>query len=131
MGILNAKRIWQHNQKFWAEHPCPLAQEIIFASTGTKKASDPPWKYVQALAGSDIQTNPPGTNQAIAESDLTFDRQADQLPPTEVVADIDQQVDFQHMEETLMSEGIAKFANPQLALLELIAEKRRSLAQAR
>jgi hypothetical protein len=27
----------------------PLKQEIIFASTGVKKAGDPPWKYVEAF----------------------------------------------------------------------------------
>ncbi|MBX3440341.1 MAG: transaldolase, partial [Planctomycetaceae bacterium] len=60
VGIVNAKRIWQRNQEFWANNQTPLSQEIIFASTGTKKPEDPPDKYVTALAGSDIQTNPPG-----------------------------------------------------------------------
>ena len=44
-----------------------LQQEMIFASTGTKKPEDPPWKYVEAFAGSDIETNPPATNEAVAE----------------------------------------------------------------
>ena len=39
VGIVNAKRIWRENRKFWAEHPTPLDQEMIFASTGTKKCS--------------------------------------------------------------------------------------------
>ena len=33
------------------------------------------------------------------------------------------------MEDTLMSEGIKKFADPQKALLALIAEKRKALAK--
>ena len=33
-------------------------------------------------------------------------------------------MDFAKLEETLMSEGISKFANPQKDLLSLIAEKR-------
>jgi transaldolase len=37
VGIVGVKRIWQANRTFWAERPTPLAQEIIFASTGTKK----------------------------------------------------------------------------------------------
>ena len=61
VGTVNAQRIWADNQTFWAEKGCPLQQEIIFASTGTKRAEDKPWKYVAALAGSDIQTNPPKT----------------------------------------------------------------------
>ncbi len=125
VGILNAQRIWKRNLDFWqrGQH-CPLLQEIIFASTGVKKPSDPPWKYVAALAGSDIQTNPPATNDAVAASELTFSRRVDQLPPATVIGEIDKIVDFDHMEQTLMEEGIAKFANPQRALLDLIARKR-------
>jgi len=128
VGILNSKRIWAENQKFWADKNCPLEQEIIFASTGTKKPTDPPWKYVQALAGSDIQTNPPATNQAVAESTVSFTRSVDVLPSKEVMAEIDQKVDPKHLEETLMREGIAKFAKPQQELLELIGNMRAALA---
>ena len=66
VGIVNAKRIWQLNQQFWADKKLPLKQEMIFASTGTKKPEDPPWKYVEAFAGCDIETNPPATNDAVA-----------------------------------------------------------------
>jgi transaldolase len=124
VGILNAKRIWAENQRYWAERSTPLRQEIIFASTGTKKPSDPPWKYVAAFAGSDIQTNPPATNEAVAKSGLTYTRQVDRLPPAEVVAEIDRLVDMDRLESTLMAEGIEKFANPQKALLALVAKKR-------
>ncbi|MFZ1932601.1 MAG: transaldolase family protein [Thermoguttaceae bacterium] len=129
VGILNAKRIWAENQQFWAEHATPLRQEIVFASTGTKKPSDPPWKYVEAFAGSDIQTNPPATNEAVAKSGRTFTRQVDQLPPPAVVAEIDRLVDVQKLEDTLMAEGIAKFANPQKALLATVAKKRASVGE--
>ncbi len=128
VGILNAQRIWGQNQAFWATQSCPLQQEIIFASTGTKKANDPPWKYVAALSGSDIQTNPPATNVAVAKSGVTFNRNLDHLPAESVVSEIDRTVDFKHMEQTLMEEGIAKFADPQRALLALIAQKRQSIA---
>ena len=124
VGIANAKRIWAENEKFWSDKNCPLRQEMIFASTGTKSPDDPKWKYVQALAGSDIQTNPPATNSAVAESDVNFDRQVDQLPSDEVLAEMDKTVDFAKMEDDLMEQGIAKFATPQHELLALIAEKR-------
>lgn len=128
VGIVNAQRLWQDNQKFWSDKNLPLTQEIIFASTGTKNPADPPQKYVAALAGSDIQTNPPGTNDAIEQAaGLTFNRTVDTLPPQAVLDDIDAKVDFQKMEETLMQEGLAKFADPQKALLALIAEKRAAL----
>jgi transaldolase len=127
VGILNAKRIWAENHRFWAEHPTPLRQEIVFASTGTKKPSDPPWKYVAAFAGSDIETNPPATNEAVARSDRTFTRQVDQLPPPAVVEEIDRLVDMSKLESTLMAEGIAKFATPQKALLTLVAKRRAAL----
>ena len=124
VGIVNAKRIWAENQKFWADKKLPLQQEMIFASTGTKNPKDPPYKYVLAFAGSDIETNPPATNDAVQKSDVTITRQVDQLPPAEVLADIDANVNPQHLEETLMSEGIQKFADPQKALLALIAKQR-------
>jgi len=131
VGIVNAQRLWRDNQEFWADKNLPLDQEIIFASTGTKNPNDPPQKYVAALAGSDIQTNPPATNDAIQQTEgLTFKRTVDQLPPQAVLDDIDAKVDFQKMEETLMEEGLAKFADPQKALLALIADKRESLQTA-
>jgi len=124
VGILNAKRIWAENRQYWAERPTPLAQEIVFASTGTKKPGDPPWKYVEAFAGGDIQTNPPGTNEAVARSNRSFTRQIDQLPHTGIIEEIDRLVDMEKLEAALMAEGIAKFANPQKALVALVAKKR-------
>jgi transaldolase len=129
VGIVNAKRIWAENREFWADKKLPLEQEIIFASTGTKKPSDPPDKYVSAFAGSDIETNPPATNDAVEGSGKTYTRQVDKLPPAEVLADIDRHVDFQRLEDFLMEEGIKKFADPQKALLKLIGEKRLALAR--
>ena len=130
VGIVNAKRIWQTNQDFWAANATPLQQEMIFASTGTKKPDDAPWKYVAAFAGSDIQTNPPATNAATHESGQTFERQVDHLPPSEVLAEMDEKVDFAKMEQVLMEQGLQKFVDPQNALLELIAAKRSELATA-
>jgi len=127
VGIVNAKRIWRENQEFWAGHHLPLKQEMIFASTGTKNPADPPWKYVEAFAGSDIETNPPATNQAVQESGRYFQRHVDQMPPTEVLADIDMLVDVLKMETVLMEEGVKKFADPQHGLLALIAQKRQQL----
>lgn len=122
VGIVNAKRIWAENQAFWQQHATPLDQELIFASTGTKNPQDPPWKYVAAFAGSDIETNPPATNEAIQASGKVFKRQVDQMPEDAILQEIDELVDFDHMEETLMREGLQKFADPQKALLELITQ---------
>lgn len=125
VGIVNAQRLWQENEKFWADKKLPLKQEFIFASTGTKDPSDSPDKYVDALAGADIQTNPPGTNAAIQKlAGKVFTRKVDKLPPANVVADINQKVDFAKMEQVLMDEGLAKFADPFKALLATIASKR-------
>jgi transaldolase len=128
VGIVGAKRIWLENQQFWRAKKLPHDQEMVFASTGTKKPEDPAWKYAAAFAGSDIETNPPGTNEAIEKSGLEFTRQIDQMPSAEVLAEIDREVNIEHLEATLMTEGIHKFAEPQKALLALIAKKRSALA---
>ena len=127
-GIVNAKRIWAENQAFWKARPCTLDQEIVFASTGTKRPDDPPTKYVAAFAGSDIETNPPGTNQAVERSGMTFDPQVDQLPADDIMQELERLVDWSHLEQVLMEEGIKKFADPQHVLLALIAEKRTLLS---
>jgi transaldolase len=131
VGIVNAKRIWKMNHDFWADKGLKLRQEMIFASTGVKKAGDPADKYVAALAGADIQTNPPATNDAVDKMGKTYTRQVDVLPPAAVVREIAEKVDQKKMEDFLMEEGIKKFADPQHALLKLIGEKRASLAGAK
>jgi transaldolase len=131
VGIVNAKRLWQMNQEFWKDKKLRLQQEIIFASTGTKKPTDPPDKYVEALAGSDIQTNPPATNDAVEKLNKTYTRQIDKMPSGAILREIDEKVDPAKMENKLMEEGTAKFADPQKALLKLIGEKRVALAGAK
>src|SRR5581483_6354484 len=69
LGIATAKQVWRANQAFWKDKQLRLRQEIVFASTGVKNPADPPDKYVEALAGSDIQTNPPATNDAVQRLD--------------------------------------------------------------
>ncbi|MDA1051681.1 MAG: transaldolase [Planctomycetota bacterium] len=128
VGIVNAKRLWVDNAAYWKDKHLPLAQEIIFASTGTKKPEDPPWKYVAAFAGSDIQTNPPATNQAVLDSGREFAAEVANFPADEILAEIDAKVDFERLEQVLMEEGLKKFAGPQKALLALIATKRQALA---
>lgn len=131
VGIVNAKRIWAANKAFWADKKLPLQQEMIFASTGTKKPNDPADKYVAALAGSDIQTNPPATNDAVQALGKSYTSRVAELPPKAVLDEIDRVVDNQKMEEALMAEGLMKFADPQKALLKLLGEKRGQLSKAR
>ncbi len=128
VGIVNAKRIWQENQRYWADKPTPLKPEIIFASTGVKNPQDPPDKYVEAFAGGDILTNPPATNAWVQQSGKQYRRRIEELPPESVLQEIDQKVNVDRMFSVLMQEGIEKFARPQKALLELIAQRRQELA---
>ncbi|MBA3312965.1 MAG: transaldolase [Planctomycetota bacterium] len=131
VGLLNVKRLWAENNEWWADKNLRLRQEIVFASTGVKGKGDPADKYVAALAGSDIQTNPPETNEKIHNmTGKTFTRTVDQMPPKAVIDEIDEKVDFQKLEDVLMSEGTQKFADPHKALLKLIAEKRAALTAA-
>ncbi|MCC6680199.1 MAG: transaldolase [Phycisphaeraceae bacterium] len=128
VGIVNAKRLWLANETFWADKNLKLRQEIVFASTGTKLPQDSPDKYVEAFAGSDIQTNPPKTNQQVQELGKTYRRNVDAMPPQAVLDEIDAKVDQAAMEQVLMAEGLAKFAQPQKKLLELIGRKRQEMA---
>lgn len=124
LAIVNAKRLWAANRAFWAAHPTPLAQEIVFASTGVKQPGVDPCRYVAALAGADIQTNPPATNRAADEAARSFTREVDRLPAAGILAELDRTVDMHRLEETLMREGIEKFVEPQRALLALVAARR-------
>src|SRR5262249_8048787 len=72
-------------------------------------------------------TNPPATNDAVEKGGKTYTRMVDKMPDAAVLAEIDAKVDQKKMEETLMSEGTAKFSDPQHALLKLIAQKRGTL----
>jgi transaldolase len=131
VGIVNAKQLWRANAEFWRGKNVKLQQEIIFASTGKKL----PWQsedyYIEALAGSDIQTNPPATNDYIDKSDKQYRRIVDEMPPSEVLDEIARKVDPAKMEAALMSEGVKKFADPQKALEKQIAERRGKLQTAR
>jgi transaldolase len=86
---------------------------------------------VEALAGSDIQTNPPATNAAVEKLNKTYTRNIDKMPPQNVLDDIDKKVDQKKLEDKLMEEGTAKFADPFKALLKLIKEKRSALVGAK
>ncbi len=127
VGIVNAKLIWRENETYWQAHKLPLKQEMVFASTGVKDPAIKAWKYVEALAGSDIQTNPPSTNDAADLSGVTFTSQLSQMPSAEIISEIDEKVDMQKLEDFLIADGVAKFVAPQKALLALVKEKKTSL----
>jgi transaldolase len=124
LGIATAKQVWRENQAFWKDKSLRLRQEIVFASTGVKNPADPPDKYVEALAGSDIQTNPPDTNAAVQRLGKRYTRTVDQPLSQALVAEIGRNVDAVTLERVLMEEGKKKFVEPQHALLKLIAGKR-------
>jgi transaldolase len=124
LGIATAKAVWRSNREFWKDKPLRLRQEIVFASTGVKDPSEPPDKYVEALAGSDVQTNPAATNEAVERLNKRYTRKVDEMLPTEVLHEIAQKVDMVKLERVLMDEGTRKFAEPQKDLLRRIALQR-------
>jgi transaldolase len=128
LGIATARQVWQLNQAFWKDKPLRLRQEIVFASTGVKNPADPPDKYVEALAGSDIQTNPPATNDAVQRLNKHYSRKVNERLPTEVLNEIAAKVDMAALERILMDEGTKKFSDPQKDLIKLIASKRATTA---
>jgi transaldolase len=131
VGIVNARQMWRMNQNFWKDKKLRLQQEIIFASTGKKLTWQSADYYVEALAGSDIQTNPPETNEAVEKSGKQYRRTIEQMPPPAVLNEIETKVDVAAMEGVLMSEGVKKFADPQKALQQQIVARRAALAGAR
>jgi transaldolase len=122
-GIATAKQVWRSNEEFWRDKPLRLRQEIVFASTGVKDPLAPADKYVEALAGSDIQTNPPATNEAVQRLNKTYVRNIDAMPEWSVLGEI-AKVDTVALERVLVKEGTSKFAEAQQALLRRIAAKR-------
>ncbi len=127
MGLVNAKRLYLENQTFWKDKTLPLEQEIIFASTGKKLDWQEEDFYPQHIAGDDIQTNPPETNDAMAKTTASFTKTAGELPDKAILDELDAKVDLQKMEDFLMEEGIDKFAKPQNKLLETVGTKRKEL----
>lgn len=130
VGVLNAKQIGIANEKFWADKNLPLKQEMIFASTGKKLDWQDEDYYIAELSGSDIQTNPPGTNAAIQKLGKRYQAVSRTLPEQAVIDEYEQKVDIQALEDTLMAEGTEKFAEPQKKLIQTIARKRAQLADA-
>ncbi|MEM6333348.1 MAG: transaldolase family protein [Planctomycetota bacterium] len=130
VGLLNVKRLWHDNQAWWADKGLKLQQEIIFASTGAKLDWQAPDYYVARLAGSDIQTNPPATNDAIQDMGTTYAKTVGDMPSQAIQDDIDAKVDQAKMTADLMAEGLAKFADPFKKLLASIKDKRAQLASA-
>ncbi len=100
---------------------------MIWASTGKKLDWQEEDYYVGNLVGADIQTNPPETFDALESLGKSYAANATDLPPQEVVDEINQKVDMKKLEETLMREGTAKFADPHKKLLASIKEKREAL----
>ncbi len=129
VGLLNAKELWKENEAFWADKKLPLRQEVIFASTGKKLDWQAADYYPANLAGSDIQTNPPETLDALDAMDKKYGRTVDVMPERAVIDEIRAKVDFAAMRETLVREGTAKFSRPMRELLERIGRKRGELGE--
>lgn len=127
VGVINAKQIGIANEAFWADKGLPLKQEMIFASTGKKLDWQDEDYYIAELAGSDILTNPPATNAAIADLGKTYTASSRSLPDQAVLDEFEQKVDIPTLEATLMAEGTEKFADPQKKLIQTISDKRSEL----
>ena len=127
VGIVNAKHIWRLNQQFWADKRLQLQAGDDLRQHRHEEAGRPAVEVRRGVRRQRHRDQPAGDERRVQASGRTFTRQVDQLPPTEVLDEIDAKVDIQKLEETLMEEGMAKFADPQKALLKLIAAKRAAM----
>ncbi|MFM8216935.1 MAG: hypothetical protein ACKN82_20165, partial [Pirellula sp.] len=64
----------------------------------------------------------------VASSSQQFSPKLAELPSESISRELDAAVQVQHMEDTLMEQGVAKFVAPQKQLLQTIREKRATLA---
>jgi transaldolase len=131
VAIANAKRIWAENREFWRGKGLPLDQEIVFCGMAPRSRHDEPLKYVSALAGGDIQTNVPATNEAVNESALTFFSAINELPPTDVLAEICRNVDMGEVERVVKEKAMTAFIRHQRVILAFLHEKRAAILAAR
>lgn len=129
VGVVNAKQIGIANEAFWSDKDLPLKQEMIFASTGKKLDWQDEDYYIDELAGSDILTNPPGTNAAIEDLGKAYTASSRSLPDQSILDEFEQKVDVPKLEATLMAEGTEKFADPQKKLIQTISDKRAELGK--
>ncbi len=118
-----ARRIWAESRGYWAERTTPLAQEVVFASTGVKRACDAPWRHVEELSGGDILTLPPETLEAIAACNRCFPREVERRCAVELRAELEA-VDLDAVEAALLEAGVRRFVEPQRRLLQLVHDLR-------
>lgn len=130
VGVMNAKQIGITNAAFWADKGLKLRQEMIFASTGKKLDWQAEDYYIAEMAGSDIQTNPPKTNAALQAMGKTYTAQSRTIGDPAAAGEMAEKIDLAKLEQVLMSEGTAKFADPHKQLIQTIADKRGSLTGA-
>ena len=84
-------------------------------------------KYLRAARDEHVLITREDIHEMFAGVTNTIDRDL-ALFDKRIERSIDKLVDMQQLEETLMSEGLAKFADPFKTLLKLIADKRKALA---
>jgi transaldolase len=79
------------------------------------------WELNDALVKS---AQPSATNEFVYASPKVYNRRIDDMPAPTIVNEFNRKVDMAQLEQRLMDEGIKKFAEPQVAHLRLIAQKR-------
>ena len=94
-----------------------------FCVDGDKKRPTAADKYVEAWRGA---TSRPIRREptTVAKSGKTYTRKVDKMSAQPILDEIDKKVDQDNLEDVLMREGTAKFADPFKALLGLIGSKR-------
>ena len=111
--------------EFWKDHRTPLSQEMIFASTGHEEARGSALEIRRGVRRQRHRDEPARHQRGGAEERPHVHPSGGPIAGAGRLArNRSRLVDIDHLEQTLMEEGIKKFTDPQKALLKLISEKR-------
>ena len=129
VGIVGAKRIWAENQRVLARQETAAGSGDRLRQHRHQEARGPALEVRRRVRRQRHRDQSAGHERRGREERPDVHPRRRQAAAAERCSTRStEKVDVEQLEATLMAEGIKKFADPQKALLALIAKKRKSLA---